>query len=308
MASSVTMPVRGTGAGQGLRPLRPSRPRVPHRRMTWQQVAGKALAYLIMLVVVLMIGIPIYQLFITAFKTNREVYTIPPTWIPMAPTFDNFAGAWHTAPFGQFYINSLITTSVTTAAKMANAVLCGYAFAYLRFPGRTAVFLFVLGALMIPEEVTVLPNYLTVARLGWVNTYAGLLVPTFASAFGTFLMRQHFLSLPGEVLDAARVDGAGHTRILWDIVLPMSRPVVITLLMLTIVQRWNDFFWPLIVTNSSNMRTLAIGIFYLFTQEGLTEWGVVMAGTTFVVVPIIVLYLFVQRYIVEGIAAGAVKG
>jgi multiple sugar transport system permease protein/sn-glycerol 3-phosphate transport system permease protein len=178
----------------------------------------------------------------------------------------------------------------------------------LRFPKKNVLFVFVLGALMIPEEVTILPNYLTVARLHWVNTYLGLVVPTFGSAFGTFLMRQHFLSLPKEVLEAAEVDGASHLARLWRVVLPMSRPVLATLLLLTVVQRWNDFLWPLIVTNSSSMRTLPIGIFTLFQQEGTTVWGAVMAGAIFVVLPVLVLYLWAQRYIVEGIASGAVKG
>lgn len=261
-----------------------------------------------MTLVVLVTGVPIYWMFATAFKTNQEVYTVPPTWFPARWTTDNFLDAWGHAPFGRFYLNSLITTAVSTLAKMTNAILCGYAFALLRFPRKDLLFLAVLAALMIPEEVTVLPNYLTVASLGWVNTYAGLLAPTFASAFGTFLMRQHFLSLPHEVLDAARIDGAGHWHTLWDVALPMSRPVVITLFMLTVVQRWNEFFWPLIVTNTASMRTLPIGIYYLFTQEGATQWGVIMAGVIFVVLPVMALFLFVQRYVVEGIAAGAVKG
>lgn len=261
-----------------------------------------------MALVVLAIGVPIYWMFATAFKTNQEVYTVPPTWVPATWTADNFVSAWSHAPFDRFYLNSVITTGVSTVAKMANAILCGYAFACLRFPRKEVLFLVVLTALMIPEEVTVLPNYLTVASLGWVNTYAGLMVPTFASAFGTFLMRQHFLSLPHEVLDAAHVDGAGHWRTLWDVALPMSRPVVITLFMLTVVQRWNEFFWPLIVTNTASMRTLPVGIYYLFSQEGTTQWGVIMAGVIFVVLPVIVLFLFVQRYVVEGVAAGAVKG
>lgn len=269
---------------------------------------ARAGGYAAMALLVVVAGAPVYWIFATAFKTNLEVYAVPPTWFPAAWTGRNFVEAWASAPFGRFYANSLLTTGATTLAKTANATLCGYAFAYLRFPGKEALFLVVLAALMIPEEVTVFPNYLTVAALGWVNTYAGLVVPTLASAFGTFLMRQHFLSLPREVLDAARVDGAGHWRTLWDVALPMSRPVLVTLVLLTVVQRWNEFFWPLIVTNTAAMRTLPIGIYYLFTQEGATRWGVVMAGVVFVVAPVIALYALLQRHIVDGIAAGAVKG
>lgn len=289
--------------GVQLAALAPARNRPARGSVGWR-IAG----YAAMLLAVVVIGAPLYWMATAAFKTNAEIYVAPPTWIPEQPTLDNFVRAWNAAPFGRFYINSIIVTVVTTLAKMTNAVLCGYAFAYLRFPGKNVLFLLVLCALMIPEEVTILPNYLTVARMRWVNTYWGLLVPTFGSAFGTFLMRQSFLALPREVLEAAEVDGASHWARLWGVVLPMSRPVLATLLLLTVVQRWNDFLWPLIVTNSAIMRTLPIGVFTLFQQEGQTVWGSVMAGTILVVAPVLVLYLWAQRYIVEGIAAGAVKG
>ena len=277
---------------------RPPRAGLPLR------VAG----YAAMLLAVVIIGSPLYWMIIAAFKTNREIYSVPPTWIPAAPTLENFGIAWRTAPFGQFFVNSIVVTAAITLGKMLNAVLCGYAFAFLSFPKKNVIFVLVLCALMIPEEITILPNYLTVANLGWVNTYTGLIVPMLGSAFGTFLMRQHFLSLPREVLEAAEVDGATHFRSLWHVVLPMSRPVLATLLLLTVVRNWNEFLWPLLVTNSATMRTLPIGIFSLFQQEGVTVWGAVMAGALFVVAPVVLLYLWAQRYIVEGISAGAVKG
>ena len=264
--------------------------------------------YAAMLLAVVIIGAPLYWMIIAAFKTNREIYSVPPTWFPAAPTIENFGIAWRTAPFGQFFVNSIVVTAAITLGKMLNAVLCGYAFAFLSFPKKNVIFVLVLCALMIPEEITILPNYLTVANLGWVNTYTGLIVPMLGSAFGTFLMRQHFLSLPREVLEAAEVDGATHFRSLWHVVLPMSRPVLATLLLLTVVRNWNEFLWPLLVTNSATMRTLPIGIFSLFQQEGVTVWGAVMAGALFVVAPVVLLYLWAQRYIVEGISAGAVKG
>jgi sn-glycerol 3-phosphate transport system permease protein len=261
-----------------------------------------------MLLAVILIGIPMYWMLLAAFKTNQEIFTAPPTWIPLAPTLDNFPTAWREAPFGNFYLNSMIYTVVSGGAKIVQAVLCAYAFAFLRFPCRDLVFFLFLVALMIPEEFTVLPNFLTLANLGWTNTYQGLLVPGFVSAFGTFLLRQHFLNLPREVLEAARVDGANHLRTLWSVVLPMSRPILATLVLLTVVQRWNDYLWPLIITNTAEMRTLSVGIALLFARETGTVWGVVMAGTLFVVLPVLVLFLLLQRYIVEGIAAGAVKG
>jgi sn-glycerol 3-phosphate transport system permease protein len=268
----------------------------------------RVLGYAALVVAVVLVGIPMYWMLLAAFKTNQEIFTAPPTWIPLAPTLANFPAAWNQAPFGHFYVNSLIYTLVSGAAKLLQAILCAYAFAYLNFPYKNVLFVLLLMALMIPDEFTVLPNFLTLANFGWTNTYQGLLLPGFVSAFGTFLLRQHFLSLPREVLDAARVDGAGHLRTLWNVVLPMSRPVLATLVLLTVVQRWNDYLWPLIITNSVEMRTLSVGIALLFAKETGTQWGLVMAGTLYVVLPVLLLFLLVQRHIVEGIAAGAVKG
>lgn len=286
-----------------------SRPRADAVRVAFDaHAAGRVAGVLAIVALVLAVGMPLYWMVIAAFKTQRELYVIPSTWIPVAPTLSNFADAWTAAPFARFYLNSLLITVVSGGTKVLMAVLCGYAFAYLRVRGRKALFVLVLGALMIPEEITILPNYLTVAALGWVNTYPGLLVPGFASAFGAFFMHQHFRSLPREVLEAARVDGAGHLRTLWSVVLPMSRPVLVTLVLLTAVSRWNELLWPLIVTNSADMRPLSVGIYSLFSQEGTTVWGVVMAGTILVVLPIVLLFAGTQRHIVSGLTTGAVKG
>jgi sn-glycerol 3-phosphate transport system permease protein len=269
---------------------------------------NRLLLYLVLIFAVLAIGLPMYWMLLAAFKTNKEIFSMPPTWLPLAPTLENFPAAWNQAPFGRFYINSLVYALVSGGAKMLQALFTAYAFAYLKAPRKELLFLLLLIALMIPEEFTVLPNFLTLANLGWVNTYQGLLIPGFVSAFGAFLLRQHFLSLPREVLDAARVDGAGHWRVLWRIVVPMSQSILVTLGLLTVVQRWNDYLWPLVITNSIDLRPLSVGIALLFQKESGTVWGVVMAGTLFVVMPVLVLFLAVQRHVVEGIAAGAVKG
>lgn len=297
------------GIPKELEAPRISQVRVPPRRsISIGSLSARVLAYLAMAIAVILVGIPLYWMLLAAFKTNPEIFTAPPTWFPAQPTLENFPNAWNQAPFGRFYVNSLVYTGVSGGAKILQAVLSAYAFAFLSFPKKNLVFLLLLVALMIPEEFTVLPNFLTLALVGWTDTYQGLLIPGFVSAFGTFLLRQHFLSLPREVLDAARVDGANHLRTLWSVVLPMSRPVMATLILLTAVQRWNDFLWPLIITNSTEMRPISVGIALLFQKETGTEWGVVMAGTIYVVLPVLVLFLLVQRHIVEGIAAGAVKG
>lgn len=290
---------------EDIRPVERVDTRVPFQRSAlWLQ----AISYILMAFAVVLIGVPIFWMISAAFKETREIYNLPVTWIPLNPTIDNFVRAWQAAPFGRYYINTIITTTFGSGAEVFFAVTSAYAFAFLRFPKKNLVFLLLLAALMVPNQVTILPNYLTAAWLNWINTYQGIIVPGASVAYGTFLMRQYFLTLPHEVLDAAKVDGAGHLRTLWSVVLPLSRPALVTFALISIVAKWNDFLWPLIITNTRDMRVLPIGIYWLLDQEGTTEWGTVMAATLFVVVPVLLIFLWAQRHIVAGIAAGAVKG
>jgi ABC-type glycerol-3-phosphate transport system permease component len=264
--------------------------------------------YGLMLVAVFAVGLPLFWVATGSLKTTREIYIFPPVWLPEHPRWGNFTAAWHAAPFGRFYLNSIIVTLADTAAKLFFALTTAYALVFLKIRGRNLVFLFVLAALFVPAHVTLLPNYLTVGRLGWINTYFGLIVPMMPVAFGTFLFRQHFRTLSREVLDAALIDGCGHWRLLWNVVLPMSRPVAVTVGLLAFVGRWNDFLWPLVVTNTVEMRTLPVGITYLYQVEGVQNWGPIFAGTLFVMVPVLLLYIVAQRWIISGISSGAVKG
>lgn len=280
-----------------------------------QRRLSQAAGYLAMVLIVLVIGLPVYWMFSASLKTTQEVYTFPPDWIPQNPRWSNFKEAWESAPFGRFYLNSIITTAAGSALEVVNATLGAYALAYLRFPFKNVVFAILLAALMIPAQVTILPNYVffgsTVYDLigeSWVNTYQAIILPGASVAFGTFLMRQSFLGLPREVLDAAKVDGAGHLRTLWDVVLPMARPVIVTFGLISVVAKWNDYLWPLVITQTESMRTLTVGISSLYDLEGNTQWGVVMAATVFVIFPLLVVFVFAQRFIIEGLTAGATKG
>jgi sn-glycerol 3-phosphate transport system permease protein len=268
----------------------------------------RLLGYTAVLIAVLLVGMPVYWTIVASFKLPREIYSAPPTWFPVEPTLENYPQAWNAAPFGRYYLNSLIITLLGSAAEVALAITSAYALVFLRFPRKDLVFLVLLAALMVPNEITIIPNYLTVAGLGWINTYQGIVLPGASIAFGAFLLRQAFLALPYEVLEAARVDGAGHLRTMFSVVLPMAQPSIVTMALLSLVAKWNQFLWPLIVTNTADMRTLPIGVFWLRNQEGLTDWGVVMAGSLFLIIPVMIVFLWVQRYIVDGIAAGAVKG
>jgi sn-glycerol 3-phosphate transport system permease protein len=272
---------------------------------------GQLVSYTLMVLAVLTIGLPLLWMLLGSLKTNPEIYTLPPPWLPKEWRWANFSDAWNAAPFGRFYLNSIITTLAGTGLELVNATMTAYAFAFLRFPKKEWVFVLLLAALMIPNQVTILPNYLTLSNVfgqSWINTYQGIVLPGAATAFGAFLLRQSFLGLPREVLDAAKVDGCGHLRLLWDMVIPLSRPVLVTFGLISLVAKWNDYLWPLIVTNTQQMRTLTVGLTYLFDQEGTTEWGVVMAASMFVILPLLVIFAWAQRHIIEGIAAGATKG
>ena len=268
-------------------------------------------SYALVLLAVAVIGLPLLWMVLGSLKTNREIYTLPPPWLPAEWRWQNFVDAWNAAPFDRFYFNTIVTTLAGAGLELVNAVLTAYALAFLRFPKKEWVFVLLLAALMIPNQVTILPNYLTLSNVfdeSWINTYQGIFLPGAATAFGAFLLRQSFLGLPREVLDAAKVDGCGHLRLLWDVVLPMSRPVLVTFGLISLVSKWNDYLWPLIVTSEDTMRTLTVGLSYLFDQEGNTDWGPIMAAAIFVIVPLLVIYVWAQKHIIEGLTAGATKG
>src|SRR5690606_30368472 len=219
--------------------------------------------------------------------------------------------------FGRFYINSIIITVFGAGLQIICGTLCAYAFAFLSFPGKNWLFLLVLAALMVPGEVVILPNFLFFGNTvrdwfgleeNWVNTYQAIVLPGAATAFGTFLMRQGFMTLPRDVLDAATVDGAGHLRTMFSIVLPMPKPIVVTCGMRSVVNEWNAYRWPLVSPRTTGMRPVTVGVRLLFDAEGNNNWGVIMAGTSYVILPLLLIYLFAQRYIIDGLTAGATKG
>lgn len=268
------------------------------------------LSYLAMAVVVIIILVPIFWMLTGSLKENSEILKFPPQWLPRHPQWHNYRDAWNAAPFGRFYINTIVTTLAGAALELTNACLTAYAFAFLRFPFKNFMFILLLAALMIPQQVTIIPNYLTIADFlgqNWINTYQGIVLPGASVAVGTFLFRQAFMSLPREVLDAAKVDGANHLQQLWQMVIPMSKPVLVTFGLISLVAKWNDYLWPLIVTNQDRMRTLSVGISYLYDPESVVRWGPLLAGTFFVIAPLLVIYLWAQKHIIEGITAGATK-
>lgn len=285
-----------------------SRPAPTRTSFDWRRVAKSLLLYLMVALCVATICAPLFWMVAASFKTRQEIYTLPVSWLPGELHWKNYRQAWTAVPFERYFINSLVTTVLGSGLKVANGVLTAYALVFLRFPRKDIIFLGILAALMVPEQVVLIPNFVLVSELNWVNTYQGIIIPGGGVAFGTFLMRQHFLTLPKEVIEAARMDGAGHLRMLWTIVLPMSRPTLVTFTLITVVAKWNEYVWPLLVATDDKVRTLPLGLTQLQNSEGQTQWGVVMAGAVLVIVPILVLFVWAQRHVVEGLTAGSVKG
>lgn len=264
--------------------------------------------YVLVAAIFILFVVPLYWLFSSAVKPEQEIYTFPLTWIPSALDLGNFAKAWAAAPFGAFLKNSIITTGVGTVLEICVAILSAYAFSFIKLRGSALVFAVMIGSMMLPGHVTLLVNYLTISSLGWLNTYQGLILPGIGSAFAMFLIYQQMRRMPQELIDAATMDGAGHLRKLFNIVLPVSQPMILTATLIVMIGKWNDFVWPLIATSTTDMRTLPIGLLFLRSQEGNDAWGPVMAGTVMAALPMLIIFFLAQRRIIGGLTAGAVKG
>ncbi len=274
-----------------------------------RRVASRISLHWLVALAAIAVGFPFFYMLTTSLKTIAEVYTVPLIWLPARPAWENYVEAWTRVPFGRFTLNSVIYTGLLTLGEFLMGLTCGYAFARLRFPGRDRLFGLMLLTFMIPGVITLVPRFVLLKQLGWINTYAGLIVPELSSVFSTFLLREHFRSLPQDVFDAARIDGAGHVRQMLQIALPMSIPIATTLILLAAVAHWNAYLWPLIVTNTQDMRTLPIGLQALKYKTGeIPQWNVVMAGATMVLLPLVAIFLAAQKKFVEGAVQGALKG
>ncbi|MDP9833838.1 carbohydrate ABC transporter permease [Gleimia europaea] len=268
----------------------------------------KVLGYLAMALSLAIILVPIYWIVIAAFKTPGDIYTHPANYWPNPWTLDNFETVRSDLAFGKYLRNSIIITAVLSAIKIALGVASAYALALLRFPGRNLVFLFVIASLMVPNQITVISNYSLIATMGLRNTFIGIIMPLAGTAFGTFLMRNHFMSLPTEVIEAARMDGARPMKLLFRIVLPMSWPTLSAFALITIVNDWNEYLWPFLMSDDESTAPLQIGLTFLQNNEGMTNWGPVMAGTVLAVIPVLIVFLILQKNMIKGLTSGAVKG
>jgi sn-glycerol 3-phosphate transport system permease protein len=255
--------------------------------------------YLAVTVMAAVVGMPMYWVVVTAFKRSDEIFTATPRWVPSGIAWTNFVEAWNGAAFGRYFINSTLVALAILLLQLVTSSLAAYALARRRFPGRHAILLFVIGALVIPIQVTFLANFITLKDLGWLDSYWALILPFAGSAFGTFLLRQAFLAVPEAIEDAARLDRCTGLSFLWHFLLPLARPTVLAFALVALVAHWNDYFWPLIVTNRDEIRTLPIGLALFVTQEVTTDWNLLMAATLFVAGPILIVFFLTQRYFIR---------
>lgn len=264
--------------------------------------------YCAMAVVIVMIGLPLFWIVLTSFKERGDIYLQPAVWWPEVFRPENYVDATNTVPFFSYFRNSVIITGILAVVKFSLGVFSAYGLVFLRFPGKNLVFLLIIAALMVPNQITVISNYALIAELGWRNTYQGIIFPLAGVAFGTFLMRNHFLSIPREIVEAARMDGAGHFRLLFRVVLPLSGPTMIAFATITVVNEWNEYLWPFLMSDDASVAPLPVGLTQLQNNDGVTNWGPVMAGTVMTMLPILVVFLVLQRHMIKGLTSGAVKG
>jgi multiple sugar transport system permease protein len=289
-------------------PLPVSVPR-PHVARRHAVPVRHALLYLLMLGLVALMVIPFAWMLSTSLKAQQYILETPPRLIPDPLTFESYTGLAERIDIGRVAFNSIFVAIATTAGQILISAMAAYAFARLRWRGRNLVFTLYLATMMIPSVVLIIPQFILISRLGWVNTYAALIVPALFNAFGTFLLRQAFLGLPKDFEEAAYVDGANPFTIFWRIVLPLNTPAIATLVVLSFMGSWNSYLFPLFVARRAEMVTLPVALATLQAgPRALTEWNLVMAGAVITVLPILIVYLLAQKWFVRGVISSGIKG
>lgn len=264
------------------------------------------ISYLVLTFFATAMVLPFFWMISTSFKKTSEIFIFPPRWIPKESTLENYIELFKSVNFGRPFLNTIIVAGSITFFSILLASTTGYVFAKYKFKGRDKLFFLILSTMMIPGQMTLIPVFLIVKQMGWLNTYAGIIVPGLASAFNIFFMRQFFLTIPNELIEAAKIDGAREDFILFRIVLPLAKPALTTLSVFTFAGSWNSFLWPLIVAQSEEYYTLPVAVSVLAGQHS-ENLGLQMAGTTIVIIPILVFFIFTQKYFVKGIIMSGFK-
>jgi len=267
---------------------------------------SKLLFYAVIALFGILMVMPFYWMIVTSFQAPQNVVSFPPKWWPQPPVLDHFRDALAQAPFLLYYRNSTVVAAIEVTCCLVIGLFAGYAFAVYRFPLQGFFFILILATLMVPIQVTSVSLYILMARLKWIDTYLGILAPNFASAFAVFLTRQSIKSVPFDLIDAARIDGAGEIRIVATIIAPLVKSTLATIALILFIDSWNDFLWPVIIINSEWLRTIPVGIAF-FKDPYHISFGPLMAATSITTVPMIVIYVFIQKFIIKGIATTGIK-
>lgn len=278
-----------------------------HRRLHWWRKVQNNWLHLIMAPLALLWLSPMIWILVTSLKTNVEVFDQTAGFWPHKLTFSNYPSTLSVAPFGTYLINSVIVTASILGGQLITITLAAYAFARLSFPGKSLLFTLFLLQVMFPIYAIFLTNFVTLREMGLVNTIPAMIVPFIASGYGTFMLRQSFRQVPSELSDAARLDGCNHLDILWHVYLPLVKPTLIAFAIISVVTHWNDYMWPLLVTNSESIRTLPIGLGLLAKADSGADWPRLMAGTTIVVSPLLLLFVIFQRRFIDSFMHTGVK-
>jgi sn-glycerol 3-phosphate transport system permease protein len=269
---------------------------------------NRVLLHLLLILVSALTAAPYFWALSTSLKERRDVFTAVPQWIPTNPTLQNYFDLFHMAPFGLFLVNSIIVVTGILVVQLVTAPLAAYVFARLRFRGSGFLFALFLIQMMMPIHAVVVPNYLTINALGLLDTRVAMMLPFWASGYAVFLLRQAFRQVPRDFEDAAVIDGCSGIRFLWNVLIPLAKPTIIAFSLISVVTHWNDFLWPLIVTDTPAVRTLTIGLAMFVQQESGADWPVLMAGTVFVTLPLMILFLVYQRKFIESFMYAGLKG
>ena len=277
------------------------------RRRAGSSRPSSIISQILLSLVALLFLVPIIWMVLSALKPSAEVFTVPPKLFGSEVLFSNFAEAWNYLPFGRFILNTLFVAGVGTLITLVASTTAGYAFARLNFKFQGGLFILYLSTLIVPQEVIVIPMFLVMQQLHWVNSYQALILPWAFTAFGTFLLRQFFITIPRELEESAKIDGCGHVRILRSIIIPIAAPAIAVLAVFTFISYWNSFLWPLIIVNDTSKMTVPLGLELFLGQQG-QRWELLMAAATISMVPTVILVLALQKYLVKGIALSGLGG
>lgn len=265
------------------------------------------LTYIILILSLGVLVYPFIWMILTSFKPDTDLYVYPPLFFPRTWHFKNFARVFELIPFARYYMNSLLVTAIGVVCQVAISIFAAYPLARLRFPLKNAVFTFVLLTMLMPFVVTMIPTFIIVAKLGWINTYRGIIVPLLFSGFSIIFLRQFFLAIPKDLEDSAKLDGCGYLRILFHVIIPNTKEGISTITLFSFLTWWRQYLWPLIVINSTEIRTLPIGLKYLLSDGG-KEYNILMAASVMAIVPVVIMYMLLEKQFIKSVTFTGIKG